>query len=97
MSNLLIQPRVDVEIPDPLMRRLIEFSEMSAVAKIGLQCLVCKQAVVGGNHGLYDEHLTMSCACRQFTGVNPIALLKKREVERQTAALKDGSADLPLS
>jgi hypothetical protein len=96
MSNLLINTRVDVEVPDQLMIWLVQFSDFAATAKMGLTCTLCQGAIVSKGHGLHDEHLTMSCGCREFKGVNPLRLLEKRKLEKQTEALKDGTADLPV-
>lgn len=98
MSNqFILQPAVDVEVPTPLMAWLVQFAEFAGEAKMGLQCTLCKTAIVGGGHGLHDATLTMRCACRTFTGVNPNVLIQKRKLEQQTQALKDGSADLSVS
>lgn len=96
-SALIIGAQVDVEVPTPLMAWLVQFAEFAGEAKMGLTCKLCKSEIVGGAHGLHDPQLTMSCACRKFKGVNPNVLLKRREQERLTEQLKDGSADLPVS
>lgn len=95
-SALILQPRVDVEVPDALMAWLVQFAEFAGEAKLGLTCTVCRSPVVGGAHGLHEAQLRMSCACRQFVGVNPLVLVKRREQERLTESLKDGTADLSV-
>ena len=96
MSNLLINTRVEVDVPDALMAWLVQFADFAGQAKMGLLCTLCKSPIVGGEHGLHDPHLTMSCACREFKGINPNVLIRRREQERLTEQLKDGSADLPV-
>lgn len=96
-SPLLIHPREDVDVPDSLMAWLVQFADFAGQAKMGLICTLCKTSIVGGEHGLHAPHLTMSCACRAFKGINPNVLLRRRELERQTEQLKDGSADVSMS
>jgi hypothetical protein len=95
-SPLIIQARVEVDVPDALMAWLVQFAEFAGEAKMGLTCNLCKSPIVGGAHGLNDPHLTMSCGCRSFKGINPNVLMRRREQQRLTEQLKDGSADLPV-
>lgn len=95
-SPLIIQPRVDVDVPDTLMAWLVQFAEFAGEAKMGLTCTVCRAPIQSAGHGLHEPVLTMACACRTFKGINPHVLARRRELERQTAALKDGTADLSV-
>lgn len=96
MSNLLINTRVDVEVPDGLMVWLEAFSEFASQAKMGLHCSVCKQDIVSHKHFAGDVKLTMQCGCRNFAGINPKALLERRKAEKMAEDLKNGTAGLPV-
>lgn len=96
MSGLLIQPREPIEIPHELMLFLKTFSEFAQTARMGLHCAICKQDIVGGSHFAGDVKLTMQCGCRKFVGIDQVALVQKRNAERQTEALKHGTADLSV-
>ena len=96
MSGLLINLKVDVEIPDGLMVWLHAFSEFASEAHMGLHCSVCKQDIVSHKHFAGDVKLTMQCGCRSFTGINPAALLERRKAEKLAESLKDGTAGLSL-
>lgn len=96
MSSLLIQAREPIELPNELMLWLRTFAEFASEARMGLHCSICKQDLVGGAAFYGDLKLTMKCGCRDFVGVDPVMLLKKRESEALAEKLKSGAADLPV-
>ena len=95
-SPFLIQPRVHVDVPDELMLWLRNFSEFAEQAHMGLHCTVCRQDIVCEKVFYGTVKLTMKCGCREFVGIDPVALAQKRQAEKLTQELKDGTADLSL-
>ncbi len=63
--------RLEEYLPPEYLRMLVVMADTSAQIDIGLHCSRCGQDLMGMNNPS-DTHFRMECACRTFTGKNPM-------------------------
>jgi hypothetical protein len=70
-GGMINTERTDEDLPPEYLRMLVVLADTSAQLDIGLHCSRCNTDLVGSNN-VNDPRMMLECACRTFTGPNPM-------------------------